>query len=292
MPDNRLAESEFVLNPDGSVYHLHLKEEHIADTILLVGDQGRVAQISKHFDTVSFRTQNREFVTHTGTYKGKRMTALSTGIGTDNIDIVVNELDAAVNIDPKTRIPKANRKKLTVVRLGTSGALQADIPVGTAVISEFGLGFDGLIYYYHYKMDALEELLTTKINDHLQWNGHLSTPYITRGSPALIKLLEKGMVKGITATASGFYGPQGRRLSLMPRDPQINDRLQSFAFEKYRITNFEMETSALYGLGNLLGHDCCTCCMIIANRIRKEFGGDHTKHIDGLIETVLDRLTN
>ncbi len=292
MQDNRLPESEFILNPDGSVYHLHLREEHIANTVLIVGDQGRVRQISKHFENIECRIQNREFVTHTGSYHGKRMTALSTGIGTDNIDIVINELDAAINIDAKTRTPKSTRRKLRIVRIGTSGALQPDIPVGTAVISEFGLGFDGLIYYYHYTMDTIEELLTNKVNDHLGWNPNLSRPYITKGSSSLIELLEKGMVKGITATATGFYGPQGRRLSLTPRDPGINDRLQSFSHGLYRITNFEMETSALYGLGNLLGHDCCTCCMIIANRVRKEFGGDHTKHIDGLIETVLDRLAN
>ncbi len=290
MQDNRLPESEFILNADGSVYHLHLKEEHLADTVLIVGDQGRVQQISRHFEKIECRIQNREFVTHTGTYKGKRITALSTGIGADNIDIVVNELDAAINIDAKTRIPKPVRKKLRIVRIGTSGALQADIPVGTPVVSEFGLGFDGLIYYYHYKMDSVEELLTNKINDHLNWNPNLSRPYIAKGSASLINLMAHSMVKGITATATGFYGPQGRRLSLTPSDPGINDRLQSFVFERYRVTNFEMETSALYGLGNLLGHECCTCCMIIANRIRKEFGGDHSKHIEGLIETVLDRL--
>ncbi len=290
MQNNGLPESELVLNKDGSVYHLHLKDEHIADTVIIVGDQQRVQQVSKYFDTVDFKIQNREFLTHTGKYKGKKITALSTGIGTDNIDIVVNELDAAVNIDASTRLPKLTKRKLSIVRIGTSGALQADIPVGSQVISEFGLGLDGLIYYYHYEFDKLEKELTEKINDHLKWNPDLSRPYITKGSDRLIQILEKGMVKGITATATGFYGPQGRKLTLAPKDPEINDRLTSFAYQKYRVTNFEMETSALYGLGKLLQHDCCTCCLIIANRIRKEFKDNHTEDINLLIKTVLERL--
>jgi uridine phosphorylase len=290
MADNRLAASEFVLNADGSVYHLHLRAEHIADTVLLVGDQGRVAEISKHFDTIEHKSHNREFVTHTGTYRGKRITALSTGIGTDNIDIVVNELDAAVNINPTTRTPNPVRRKLTLVRLGTSGALQPDIPVGTLLLSEFGMGLDGLIYYYNYQASEIETLLTSKLNAHLQWNPDLSKPYVVAGSPSLIKRLEKGTVQGITATATGFYGPQGRRMSLVPRDPGINDRLQAFAYDRYRITNFEMETSALYALGGMMGHDCCTICVIIANRIRKEFGGDHSHYIEELITTTLEKL--
>lgn len=290
MQNNILPESELILNRDGSVYHLHLKAEHIADTVIMVGDQGRVKQVSKHFNSIDHRIQNREFVTHTGTYKGARITAMSTGIGTDNIDIVLNELDAAVNIDPIKRVPVSARKKLTIVRIGTSGALQEDIPVGSQVISEFGLGLDGLIYYYKYEFDAIEKDLTDRINNHLKWSSDLSRPYITKGSERLIQLLGPGMVKGITATASGFYGPQGRRLSLDPKDPEINNRLQSFVFEKHRVLNFEMETSALYGLGTLLGHDCCTCCLVIANRIRKEYKDDYGKEVDSLIQTVLERL--
>ena len=245
MQNNGLAESELILNTDGSVYHLHLKDEHIADTVIIVGDQRRVQEVSKYFDSVDFKVQNREFVTHTGMYKGKKVTALSTGIGTDNIDIVINELDAAVNIDATTRQPKPVKRNLSIVRIGTSGALQADIPVGSHVISEFGLGLDGLVYYYYYEFDKLEKELTDKINDHLKWNPDLARPYVTKGSERLIKILEKDMVKGITATATGFYGPQGRRLTLTPKDPGINDRLQSFSHERYRVTNFEMETSAL-----------------------------------------------
>jgi uridine phosphorylase len=285
-----LQESELILNKDGSVYHLHLRSEHVADIVIIVGDQRRVQQVSQFFDSIDFTVQNREFVTHTGNYKGTRVTALSTGIGTDNIDIVVNELDAAVNIDPVKRAPNESRRKLNIIRIGTCGALQPDVPVGSQVISEFGLGLDGLIYYYQYKYDAIEKELTEKINEHLEWNPDLSTPYITKSSDKLIQTLEKGMVKGITATATGFYGPQGRRLSLAPKDTEINSRLRSFSHKNHRVVNFEMETSALYGLGNLLGHECCTCCSVIANRIRKEYKDDHGKDVDELIQTVLNRL--
>ena len=292
MQNKGLPESELILNKDGSVYHLHLTAEHIADIVIIVGDQRRVNQVSKYFDSVDHRIQNREFVTHTGTFKGTRVTALSTGIGTDNIDIVLNELDAAVNIDPLSRAPRDVRKRLTIVRIGTSGALQADIPVGSSVISEFGLGLDGLVFYYKYEFDTVEKELMAKLNAHLHWNPDLSTPYITKGSERLVKVLGDGMVKGITATATGFYGPQGRRLYLEPRDTEINQRLREFSFQNHRVVNFEMETSALYGLGNLLQHDCCTCCMVIANRIRKEYRDDHGKDVDGLIEVVLGRLVS
>jgi uridine phosphorylase len=290
MQNNSLPESELVLNKDGSVYHLHLKDEHIADNIIVVGDQGRVDVISKYFDKIECRISNREFVTHTGILKGKRITVLSTGIGTDNIDIVVNELDAAVNIDPVERVIKTNKRKLNIVRIGTSGALQPDIPVGSNVVSEFGLGLDGLVFYYNYKFNPIERELMERINHHLEWSEDLSTPYITEGSKKLLATVGEGMVKGVTATASGFYGPQGRRLSLVPKDIDMNSRMTSFAFKDHRITNWEMETSALYGLGNMLGHNCITCCLIIANRIRKEFSEDHGSHIKKLIETVLERI--
>lgn len=292
MQNNGLPESELVLNHDGSVYHLHVRDEHVADTVIVVGDPGRVQQVSTHFEKIEYTIQNREFVTHTGYYKGKRITVLSTGIGTDNIDIAINELDAAVNIDPQKRMPKVKRRKLQIVRIGTSGALQADIPVGTHVISELGLGLDGLIYYYHFDFDPLEKELTDKVNEHLNWNKNLARPYVVKGSESLMKILGEGMVKGITATATGFYGPQGRKLALTPSDPGINNRLQSFSYKHYRITNFEMETSALYGLGKLLHHDCVTCCVIIANRIRKEFSDDHNRDTKVLIETVLSRLAD
>ncbi len=290
MKNNSIPESELVLNKDGSVYHLHLKDEHIADNVIVVGDQGRVDIISKYFDKVECRISNREFVTHTGTFKGKRITALSTGIGTDNIDIVVNELDAAVNIDPVARIVKDNKRKLNIVRIGTSGALQPDIPVGSNVVSEFGLGLDGLVFYYNYDFNSVERELMERVNHHLEWNEDLATPYITEGSKKLLSTIGQGMIRGVTATASGFYGPQGRRLSLVPRDIDMNSRLTSFSFKEHRITNWEMETSALYGLGRMLGHDCITCCLIIANRIRKEFSDGHGDGIKKLIETVLERI--
>ena len=285
-----LPETELILNPDGSVYHISLREEHVADTVLLVGDQDRVARISRHFDKVENKIQHREFVTHTGKYKGKDITVISTGIGTDNIDIVLNELHAAANIDLKARRLKENLRQLNLIRIGTSGSLQDDIPAGGFITSEFGLGLDGLIYYYDFQFTEEETKLNKIINDHLQWNPNLSRPYLVKGSEELINRIGHDMYKGITATATGFYGPQGRSLGLDLSNPQMNESLQSFAHEGQRITNFEMETSALYGLGKLLGHNCCTCCMVLANRAKKEYVKDAQKAIDGLIETVLDRV--
>ncbi len=290
MRGQQLSETDLILNSDGSAYHLHIRDEHIADHVIIVGDQSRVKQISKHFDKLEAQIQNREFVTHTGRIGKDHITVLSTGIGTDNIDIVINELDAAINIDPQSRQIRSEKRKLNIIRIGTSGALQADIPVGSYVISEFGLGFDGLIHYYNYEFDELERELAVKIGQHLNLNKELSAPYVCKGSELLINKLGKGMIPGITATASGFYGPQGRTLRLQSKDPGIEDRLGTFAYKNYRITNFEMETSALYGLGSMLGHDCCTCCAVIANRISKEFSKDYHKDIDGLIQLVLERI--
>ncbi len=290
MDNKPIAPSELVLNPDGSVYHLKLKANHIADTVFLVGDQGRVSNISKHFDQIEYQSINREFVAHTGTYKGTRFTALSTGIGTDNIDIVLNELDAAVNIDLESRIPKASKKSLNLVRLGTSGALHEDVAVDSMVISSHGLGFDGLLYYYQFKQDREEQYLNLKINEHLNWDARLSVPYLVAADPQLYDILKSDMIPGITATATGFYGPQGRALNLELHNKGINEALQSFQYEEHRITNFEMETSALYGLGKALGHKCCTCCAIIANRVAKAYSKDYHRTIDQLIVTVLDRL--
>lgn len=286
-----MRNSELILNDDGSVYHLNVKEEHLADTIILVGDPGRVEQVSNFFDSIEHKRQNREFNTHTGTLKGKKLTVMSTGIGTDNIDITLNEIDAAVNIDLKTGKPKEKLKSLNLIRIGTSGALQEDIPVGTHLISEFALGFDGLMHFYRYPQSEEESILNSKIIQHLNWKPKLAEPYIIKCSSDLMIMLEDEMTKGITATACGFYGPQGRRLRLDPSDVRINEKLTSFRAENQRITNFEMETSALYGLGRLLGHNCITCCAIIANRIRKEYSEDHTKDVHGLIEKVLNTLT-
>ena len=285
-----MKDSELIINDDGSVYHLKLKPEHIASTVILVGDPGRVERISKHFDEVEHKISNREFHTHTGTYKGVRLTVLASGIGTDNIDIVLNELDAAVNFDLETGQPKPERRSLNIIRIGTSGALHEDIPVGSFVITSYGLGFDGLIYYYPYSFSDEEYDLMLRINEHIDWNENLSKPYLVKGSNEIIERLQKDMVKGVTATASGFYGPQGRKVFLTPSIQDINERLNSFSHKEHRITNFEMETSALYGLGKMLGHKCCTCCAIIANRTRKEYSDDHKAVVGDLIQTVLDRL--
>ena len=292
MNDRVIPESELVLNDDRSVYHLNLKAEHVADTVLLAGDPGRVASISKHFDSIDFKVENREFITHTGNLNGKSVTVLSTGIGTDNIDIAINELDAAVNINPHTRRRNSSKRKLNLIRIGTSGSIQPDIPVGSFLLSSHGLGLDGLIHYYKYSYSAEEKGLMDEINNHLDWNPLLSKPYLVAGSDTLLDILrETASHTGITVTASGFYGPQGRKLSLDLEDENINQKLQSFQSGEFRITNFEMETSALYGLGKLLGHECATICAILANRYQKEYAEDHEAIVENLIKQVLDTIT-
>lgn len=285
-----MKSSELIINDDGSVYHIHLREEHVADTVILVGDQGRVKQVSDHFESIEHKISNREFITHTGYYKGQRLTVMSTGIGTDNVDIAVGELDAAVNIDLNHRTYKSERKSLNLIRIGTSGALHPDIPVGTFLLSEYGLGFEGLIYYYNFEFSKQEAEITKAIQDQLNWNPKLSDPYAVRASQKLMDVLSEGMVKGVTATASGFYGPQGRTLYLKPSITDLGDKLRSFSYQNHRITNFEMETSALYGLGKMMGHNCCTCCAIIANRSIGEYADDYKSIVNDLIKTVLDRL--
>ncbi|MDX1476181.1 MAG: nucleoside phosphorylase [Saprospiraceae bacterium] len=285
-----LSPSELIVNPDGSIYHLNLRPEQIAPTVILVGDMGRVARISRHFDHIEHIVQRREFLTHTGTCGGIPVSVLSTGIGTDNIDIVINELDAAVNIDLRTREIRAHRKSLNLIRIGTSGALQPDIPVGTPVVSEYGLGFDGLLYYYDfdYSQDELETMRA--FGEQVKWPEALAKPYLVRCAPELMSVIGRDMPSGITATATGFYGPQGRRLYLTPRDTTLNQQLTDFRHGRLRVMNYEMETSALYGLGRLMGHRCLTCCAVIANRIRQEYSQDPKVVVDQLIEVVLDRL--
>ena len=285
-----MKNSELIINDDGSVYHLKLKPEHIAETVLLVGDPGRVARISKYFDSIEYQISNREFHTHTGTYNGKRLSVLATGIGCDNIDIVVNELDAAINFNLRAGEPNQERKSLNLIRIGTSGALQEDIPVGSFVLAEYGLGFDGLVYFYPIEFSEEEHHLMNLVRTHLQWNEDLAKPYLIQADNGLTVKLQDGMVKGITATASGFYAPQGRKLHLTPAISDINDKLRSFNHQRHRITNFEMETSALYGLGKMLGHKCVTCCAIIANRTRQEYSEDHKAVVEELIRDVLKKL--
>ncbi len=283
-----IKESELILNADGSVYHIALLPEMVADNVILVGDPGRVETVSKRFNKIHFKRQHREFITHTGEYNGKLVTAISTGIGTDNIDIVVNELDAAVNIDLKTRTPKDKLKSLNLIRIGTSGSLQADIAIDTFVSSSFGLGLDILLNYYDLEPTDFEQDLADAFEEQLEWPATLHLPVFVAGSEKLLNKVASFSKSGITATAPGFYGPQGRKLRLNPLLPDLNEKLTAFNYQKQRVTNFEMETSALYGLGRALGHECLTVCTIVANRIKKEFSKDYQKSVELLIDKVLD----
>lgn len=287
-----IKESELILNPNGSIYHLNLRPENISDTIIFVGDQDRVQKITKHFDTIEFETQKREFKTQTGTYKGKRISVISTGIGPDNIDIVLNELDALVNIDLETRTVKENLTKLNIVRIGTSGSLQADVPVDSFVLSTHGLDLNGMLHFYDLK-DITNPEIEEAFISHTNWNIDKSRPLIINNSKELETLLESDRVyKGVTATAGGFYGPQGRVLRLALRDAELNTKMDNFNFEGTRITNFEMETSVIYGLSKLLGHNACSLNAIIANRANGTFSEDYQKAVEDLIIYTLDKLVN
>ena len=286
----RIDESELILNPDGSIYHLKLKEENIADDIIVVGDPGRVPVISAYFDSVEFKQSNREIVTHTGFIGKKRLTVLSTGMGTDNLDIVINELDAIVNIDLEKRLPKEEHKALNIIRLGTSGALQEDIPVGSYVMSTHGIGLDGIMRFYAAGDSVMDHDLTDAFLKQTSWPADLPKAYIVAGSNALMDRMGKGYLKGITATAPGFFGPQGRVLRLDLAYPDLNESISAFAYKGYRVINFEMETSALYGLSKALGHNAMTVCAIIANRLRKEYAKDYKPSVTALIEDLLEKL--
>jgi uridine phosphorylase len=289
-PGTALPESELVINPDGSVYHLSIRPEHLAGTVLLVGDPGRVAQVSAHFDSVEHRSANREFIVHSGTYHGRRVTVLSTGIGTDNIDIVLSELDALVNIDLDKRTPKAVHTTLRLVRLGTCGAMQPDIPVNELIVSAYGLGLDNVLHYYANEQDDAETRLLQDLLAHTGWPDNLPIPYVGSGDKELVELLGAGNHVGITATACGFYGPQGRQLRAVPSVIGLNDSFRTFAHDGLRIVNYEMETSALYGLSGLLGHRACTVCTAVANRSRNEYSEDHHPALEGMVDQVLDRM--
>jgi len=285
-----LEESELVINEDGSIFHLHILPHQLADTVLLVGDQGRVEQISKYFDSIEHQTANREFVAHTGYYKGKRLTALSTGIGADNIDIVLNELDALVNIDLETRCIKKELTSLNLIRIGTCGALQPDIPVDSYLVSEFGLGFDGIAGFYSH-LSTEEELDFEKaFFSQVNWSVSTVKPYISKGNKELINLLKPEANTGITVTGNGFYGPQGRVLRVKTQQENLNDQLAQFEFNGIKLMNFEMETSALYALGGMMGHKTATICAVIANRHLKQYSKDYKKTVDKMILYVLERL--
>jgi len=287
----KIAASELILNPDGSVYHIHLKPEHIADNIILVGDQDRVAKVAKHFDSIEFKTQKREFKSITGTFKNKRFTVISTGIGPDNIDIVINELDALVNIDLHSRTIKKKHTSLNIIRIGTSGSLQKNIPVDSFVLAKFGLGLDGMLLSYECD-HILEKDMEEAFIEHTNYSEKKSRPFIIRNSSYLEKILSSGSVfSGITATAGGFYGPQGRVLRLPVQDPELNDKIESFLYKGVKITNLEMETSAIYGLSKLLGHQAVSMNAIIANRRNSTFSKDPYKTVERLIEYTLNKLS-
>lgn len=281
---SRIAESELIINPRGAIYHLDLRPEEIADTVITVGDPDRVKEVSKHFDSIEVRSQHREFITHTGYVGKKRLTVLSSGIGPDNIDIVINELDALANIDFETRLIKPNLKSLNIIRIGTSGSLQEDIPVDSFVASTHGLGIDNLLNFYRHEQNEEEKLLLQSFVTHTQLHGH---PYISGAAASLLKNFVSGFHQGITVTCPGFYGPQGRILRLGIQNPGLINRLTDFRFGQHRITNFEMETSAIYGLGKLLGHHCLAINAIVANRVQKEFSKDGKAAVGNLIKKFI-----
>jgi len=283
--------SELIINPDGSIFHLHLQPEQISDTVILVGDPGRVDSVSSLFSKKEFSVSNREFKSSTGLYNNKRLTVVSTGIGTDNIDIVVNELDAIANIDLKTRTIKDIQRKLTLVRLGTSGALQPDIELGSYVLTEISIGFDGLLNFYAGRDKVCDLEMEKAFLEHTKWNDQCAKPYFTYSSSRLVKLFESFTIKGVTISAPGFYGPQGRVLRLPLADSLLNEKIESFKYNGRRITNFEMESSAINGLSKLMGHDSVTICAIIANRVIKDATKDYKPAINKLIENTLNKLT-
>ncbi|TBR18336.1 MAG: phosphorylase [Chitinophagaceae bacterium] len=288
---NRIAESELILNSRGAIYHLDLRPEEISNTILLVGDPDRVKEVSKHFDSIEYQVQHREFITHTGYIGKKRLSVTSTGIGPDNIDIALNELDALVNIDFTSREIKPTLSSLNFIRLGTSGALQEDIPVDSFVAGTHGLGIDNLLNFYRLEHNEEEKQLLHSFVTFTQLHGKVGQPYLSSASSSLLKHFVTDFFQGITTTCPGFYGPQGRILRLGISNPELINRLTEFRFGQHRITNFEMETSAIYGLSRLLGHNCLSLNAVIANRVRKEYSKDGKATVEKLIKKSLDIIT-
>lgn len=293
MEKKYFAESELIINSDGSVFHLHVKPEHLADKIILVGDPGRVALVASHFHTVECDVESREFHTITGTYNGKRIMVTSTGIGCDNIDIVMNEIDALANIDFNTREENDKIRQLEIVRIGTCGGLQPYTPVGTFICSEKSVGFDGLLNFYAGRNAVCDLAMERALLNHLGWTGNMCAPapYVIDADSELVeRIAGKDMVRGVTIACGGFFGPQGRQLRVPLADPKQNEKIESFEYNGYRITNFEMESSALAGLARLMGHKATTCCMVIANRVVKEANTGYKNKIDDLIKVVLERI--
>lgn len=286
-----ITESELILNNDGTIFHLHLKPENISDQVILVGDQARVDTVAGFFDKIEFSATNREFRTVTGWYKSQKFSVISTGIGTDNIDIVVNELDALVNIDLKTREIRKEKKSLHIVRIGTSGSLQEDIPVNAFVVSKKSIGFDGMLNFYANREQYCDIPFEKAFKQFTGWENSLPTPYVVDSSVKLSSKFDNNTFKqGVTISAPGFYGPQGRVLRLQLAMPQLNQLLERFSFEGLKITNFEMESSAIYGLSKMLGHNALTICLIIANRVTGEANENYRPVMEKLVKTVLDNL--
>lgn len=289
--NNYFPESELIINGDGSIFHLHLKPEQLADKVILVGDPGRVDMVASHFETRECEIESREFHTVTGTYKSKRISCVSTGIGCDNIDIVLNELDALANIDFSTRIEKPNHRALTLVRVGTCGGLQFNTPTGTYVASVKSIGFDGLLNFYAGRDEASDLDFEHEFKTQVKWNEKLGNPYVATADIELIdRIAADDMVRGVTIACGGFFGPQGRKLRLPLMDPDLNQKIEDFEYKGLKITNFEMESSALAGLSSLMGHKAMTCCMVIANRRAHKAEANYKNNIDGLIVRVLDRI--
>jgi len=289
---SRIQESELIINGRGAIYHLDLRPEELAPTVIVVGDPDRVKLVSQHFDNIELRVQHREFITHTGSIDNKRISVISTGIGTDNIDIVLNEIDALANIDFNTRETKAKLTTLNILRIGTSGSLQADIPVDAHVAGTHGLGIDNLLNFYRLEQNEEEKQLLHSFVTHTQLHGQMAYPYIASASASLIKYFVKDFYHGITVTCPGFYGPQGRVLRLGIRNPELINSLTNFRFGRHRISNFEMETSAIYSLGKLLGHHCLSLNVVVANRIKKEFSRDAGAAVNSLIKKVLNIISD
>ncbi len=289
----RFAESELIINADGSVFHLHVKPEHLADKVILVGDPGRVSVVAAHFENKECEVESREFKTITGTYKGKRITVVSTGIGCDNIDIVMNELDALANINFETRYQHDTFRQLELVRIGTCGGLQPYTPIGTFICSEKSIGFDGLLNFYAGRNEVCDLDFEEAFIQYMGWTGNtcIAHPYVIDEDPELtVRIAQTDMVKGVTIAAGGFFGPQGRELRIPLADPKQNEKIENFEYKGYRITNFEMESSALAGLSRLMGHKATTVCMVIANRLAKEANSGYQNTIDTLIQKVLERI--
>ena len=288
---NYYPESELIINKDGSIFHLHLKPEQIADNVILVGDPGRVPLVASHFSEIECEVTSREFHTITGRYKGKRITVQSTGIGCDNIDIVMNEMDALANIDFKTRTNKDQLKSLTFVRIGTCGGLQPNTPTGTFIASAKSVGFDGLLNFYAGRDEACDLEFEDAFKSQVKWNDRIGNPYVVNNDPELLDCIAADdMVRGVTIACGGFFGPQGRKLRLPLADPDLNQKIEQFSYNHLKVTNFEMESSALAGLSKLMGHKALTCCMVVANRRAKEANTGYKNTIDGLIQKVLERI--